>query len=345
MFSHNMRDSSTDQVELPSVEPEGFEPLLQYAYTGELPLTLHNVHAILPVAAFLQITPALTVIAQFLKSKMTFDNAQQLVSLGEDYGLSELKLHYRQMILKDFTDFCGTETFLALDAMSLSGYLMEDSLCVPSEKVLLDSVLRWYNHDCPNREEHIPEVLDKVRYTLDGWPTIEYAENEKPFTTNKQCREILRWCMRYMQNPCAKIVHQSYRTRVRYHRKSLIQMGGLRLERAEPILGFELPDEDEPGEERTGYMLNHYFHHLMQSWLPMGTIAMGDSRSHCPLVEVNDFAVMVGGYLYTSDFNLGRFQHCSNEVKLVQPAGCFALWDMPYLQEARAHHVAVFCKG
>jgi len=38
------------------------------------------------------------------------------------------------------------------------------------------------------------------------------------------------------------------------------------------------------------------------------------------------------------------FQHCTNEVKLLTPSG-FALWDLPYMSEPRAHHVAVYVQG
>ena len=345
MFSHGMVESNKDQLELKSVPTAGIGPLLEYAYTGKMYLNLDIVPDILAVATFLQVTSALKLCSEFLKTKMTFANADNLVSLGDNFGMTELKKYRRTKILENFVDFSNTDQYLQLEASVLCDYLIDDNLKTKTEAKVLCCALKWYNFDRANREPVIHEVMDKVRYTLDGWPTIDFAMNSEPFKSNKKCQKILVRAEEHMKNATRKHLNTTHSTRVRYGKKTLVHMGGMRRYKPTPVLGFGLPDDppEEEEEKQGGCGRNQYFHCDLEQWYPLGLLGNGDSRSHNPLVVVNDHAILVGGYLYTSDF-VRSYQHCSNEVKLFTPAG-FALWDLPYLHEPRAHHIAVHTPG
>ncbi len=163
-----------------------------------------------------------------MKSKLSFENAEELVSLGDKYALPALKLYHRRFVLDNFLEFSETQTFLELDHKTLISYLVDDSLRSPTEGKLFKKVMRWYDHDRPNREKHVHLVFDTIRYTQEGWPLIEYAEVLEPFTTNKKCKEMVQFWHNYMKNPHRGYLVQSHRTRVRYDRKTLVLMGGIR---------------------------------------------------------------------------------------------------------------------
>ena len=55
MFSHDMLESKSDQLELPAIQSSGFEPLLNYAYSGKLKLNLLNIGDVLATSSFLQV--------------------------------------------------------------------------------------------------------------------------------------------------------------------------------------------------------------------------------------------------------------------------------------------------
>ena len=59
MFSHDMLESKSDQLELPAIHSSGFEPLLNYAYSGKLKLNLLNIGDVLATSSFLQVTFAM----------------------------------------------------------------------------------------------------------------------------------------------------------------------------------------------------------------------------------------------------------------------------------------------
>ena len=332
LFSHDMVDSKDTSHRLHDISVAGVRAIVDYAYTGKIPLSLSSVASVLGVAVFLQATPAIELCTQFLKNEMTFSTAERIVELGSTYGIKSLAEHHRDMVLGNFIRFTQTREFLKLDSETLAGYLESDSLQSPDELSLLVAVIAWFEHAAEERIGDIHVVLDKIRYTNDGWPSIEIAANSKLFQRNERCTDIITRCQHYMQKPLRKHLAQSYRTRVRYHRKSLVQMGGI-------SVGFDGGTDQEP------VCCNHYYHRDLDRWLSLGVVAMSEKRSHCPLVDVNDFGVMVGGYLYMHAVGHEEvFRHCSNEVKLLTPSG-FALWDLPYMSEPRAHHVAVHVQG
>ena len=344
LFSHGMQDSNTSSMELTDVTLEGVRPLIDFAYTGQISLSLVNVAEILAAATFLQITHAIKLCARFLKSHMTFENADRLVLLGCNHGLTELKTFHTDMILDNFFEFAATDRFLQLETETLANYLVQDSLKTTTEGRLLKQALRWYNHDPENREKDAYEVMEKVRFCLDGWPTIEHAMEVEPFMSNRKCADLIDWCHSYMRRASRKHLVSSHRTRVRFHRKTLVQVGGIRIQHAFFIdeVDGEISIDPDHGE-KSGCGKNHYYHRGLQTWFPIGVVGTMESRSHSPMVAINDFGILVGGYTYTQDFEKYH-QHATNDVTLFTPGG-FAMWDLKPMLQERAHHVVVHTQG
>ena len=347
LFSHGMRDSNVDKFELTEVSLKGFRPLLDFAYTGKLKLNIHILPEILEVATFLQMRPAINLCQIYLNTIMNLEDSDDIVTLGMNFGLTELKEAQKRLILGNFLEFSRTKKFLQLDYRTLMNYLKEDSLCTTTEGKLLKCVLQWYDHDPVGREEHVHEVLDKIRYVQDGWPTIDFASSQEPFVSNKKCREILKFCKYYMQQANQKHLVYDYRTKVRYDSSTLIQVGGIVDYQQEMVMEYPFLDElmmvRNDAQDKVAWGRNHYYHSKMKRWLATGVIGTSDMRSHCPIVEVNGHGILVGGYLYTSDLT-SIFQHCSSEVKLITP-GIFSMWDLSYMNEPRALHAACASKS
>ncbi len=56
MFSHDMLESKASQLDLSAVPSQGFEPLLDFAYSGKLKLNLLNIGDVLATSSFLQVS-------------------------------------------------------------------------------------------------------------------------------------------------------------------------------------------------------------------------------------------------------------------------------------------------
>lgn len=55
VFTHDMIESKADSLSLPGISRTGFEPLIDYAYTGKLKLNLDTVEDVLSASSFLQV--------------------------------------------------------------------------------------------------------------------------------------------------------------------------------------------------------------------------------------------------------------------------------------------------
>ncbi|KAL5012419.1 hypothetical protein ScPMuIL_010970 [Solemya velum] len=349
MFSHDVLENKQSFTELKGVTISGLEPLIGYAYTGKILLTLDNIHDIFSAANFLQMQSAIELCTDFLKEKMTFENADELLKIGEVFSVPVLKSHYRSYLMENFLQFAETDFFLQLDAETLADYLSDDSLKTSSESKLLSHVLKWYNFDRNNREKHAFQVFEKIRYVNDDWPAILYAEKHEPFISNLKCREIISFCTDYLRDSAKRYLHHDHRTRTRYPHKTLVQIGGV----ITPDFDFDGYSRGFSGindllldGEAIGWSQNHFYNPKVKSWFPLGRVKlMGmEHRSHSTVVEVEDSGILCGGYKYHIHEEGDVLRDAIREVKLFSPADT-SMWDMPPMKHERAHHASVALPG
>ncbi|XP_069130320.1 kelch-like protein 26 isoform X2 [Argopecten irradians] len=338
VFSHDMLESRQEYVELKGLTKKGVQPLIKYAYSGSVILTLDNIQDVICAATFLQMNSAVELCIEYLKKKMTFDNAEELLGIGEILSIPTLKVYYRQYILDNFIQFSETDSFLRLDAETLTDYLLDDQLRTTTELQLLKAALRWYEHDPKARESKAFDVFDKIRYVIDGWPAIEYAMKNEPFRSNKKCRDILKFCTEYMVNATKRYTYYDHRTRVRFETKTLVQFGG--------VTTFDLYEDNEMPDDygdRCGWERNHFYHKDLRHWFPLGCVRVMEAMSHLTCTEVNDSSILCGGYVYDMDEDLAS-RSATRTVRMFTPSH-LSVWDMENMKHERAQHAAAYLPG
>lgn len=123
-----------------------------------------------------------------------------------------------------------------------------------------------------------------------------------------------------------------YRTRTRFHRQTLLRVGGIIEGVAQDYTG---------GRDMQSSRDLTYLHRDFEMWMPCGVNSQCEGRSHHQVLNINNFAVIIGGFAYL-DLRSGRVvRFYSNEMKMLTPHG-FALWDMPTLLAERASFAAVY---
>lgn len=334
------RESFTD---LKGLTVRGFEPLLKYFYTGTLTLNLEIIQDVIGAAIFLQVTSAIDMCINFIKHKMTFENASDLLCIGDVFSIESLRPYYRNYVMKNFCDFAQTDIFLKLDVELLVDYLSDDALKVPSEAKLFEFVLRWYNHDPKEREQYAFTVFDKVRYVVHGWPAIHVASRCDLFQTNQKCKEILKFCEDYMANAEKRYTFYDHRTKARYNEKTLVQIGGITKwsnTYSEGMSFYPIYHEDM----ECGWDLNNYYHSESGIWLPLGCMANLSMMSHSTITEINDFGIVCGGFVYDIESD-GFVDHApSKGVKMFQSSG-MSYFELDDLKHARGCHAAAYLPG
>ncbi|XP_045204928.1 kelch-like protein 26 isoform X3 [Mercenaria mercenaria] len=344
MLSHDMVETREECTDLKGMTIKGVEPLIEYAYTGKLELTLDNIHHVISGATFLQISAAIDLCVNFLKENMTFENADELLKIGDMFNVPSLREYYRAYLLKNFLKFVESDTFLNIDADSLADYLSDDALITTSESMLFHHCLRWYDQDAKNREKDAYKVFEKVRMTHDRSPLIHFASNHELFQKNQKCKDILEFSEQYLNNNSKRYIdNTSFRTKVRSVRQTIVQVGGV-METHEDYDTFR-DMLNQPSDERCGWNMNNYFHPDLKAWFALGNVGNFSSRrSHQQFVEVNGCGVMVGGYEYhVTGENVSKM--CIKDVMMFTAQGQFDICDMPDLLHERARHAAVYLDG
>lgn len=245
------------------------------------------------MASFLQMTTAISAISTFLQQYMCLQNCEEFAALGKQFGIICLSRTKTKVILENFIEYSDTDAFLELDAQTLAEYLMSDALRCPSEKELLRKVLNWYEHDEKSRSKDVHKLLEKIRYTQDGWPCINFACKHELFRTDPNCIQILDDAEKYMQDASTRYLNQTFKNRVRFDRKTLIQIGGITY------------SDDVLDTETTFCDYNSYYHLDHEDWYPLGVIVSFALTSHTIFVEVNGCGILAGGYLYITEGKSG----------------------------------------
>lgn len=161
-----MAESKKDIVDLKGVTADGLQHVIEFIYSGDLALHFDNLTEIINTASHLQVSSALDLCSSYIKSLMTFENAEDFLAIADTYSLEKVLVHWSHMILTNFQEYSSTQNFLKLDVATLTKYISENSVRISSEFKLFQCVEKWFRY-APNRimnDGHV--VLNHVRFCL-----------------------------------------------------------------------------------------------------------------------------------------------------------------------------------
>ena len=91
MFTTGLKESTQQDVELPCVDPESFQLILDYFYDGEITLTPGNVHKLLLLANFFGVENLLNDCCRFINRHNTINNCTKILEFAVKYSLMKLR--------------------------------------------------------------------------------------------------------------------------------------------------------------------------------------------------------------------------------------------------------------
>ncbi|XP_008411081.1 kelch-like protein 7 isoform X1 [Poecilia reticulata] len=165
MFTGNLMESESPEVSLHEVEPEIVEMLINYIYTAKIELNNGNVQSLLHAASQYLIEPVTVMCEKFLQKRIDITNCFGMWALAHSLNCEGLKVKAEGVLLRHFRESSMLTDFLQLHVTCLTSILRNDRLRV-SEEQIYGAALRWLNHDLPNRQQHLVEVLSCVHFPL-----------------------------------------------------------------------------------------------------------------------------------------------------------------------------------
>lgn len=150
MFTTNMLESTSFEVELKDAEPDIIEQLVAFAYRARISVNSNNVQSLLDAANQYQIEPGKKMCVDFLKEQVDASNCLGRSVLAECLDCPELKATAVDFIHQHFTEVYKTDEFLQHDVKRVTHPLSQDTLTVRAEDQVYDAAGRWLKYDDPN---------------------------------------------------------------------------------------------------------------------------------------------------------------------------------------------------
>lgn len=193
MFTCGMKESTQDEIELRDIEPQAMSALINYAYTGEVLVTVDNVQDLLPAAGILQLKELKEACCAFLSDHMDTSNCLGIKQFADLHSCPELLKKANRFIIRKFMDITTHEEFLQLPQPVLKEVLENNHLHVDSEMQVYRAFLAWVNYDLDARAPTAYELFDSIRVSLiphEFWRQAFHSE--LLFQKSRSCYAFLK---------------------------------------------------------------------------------------------------------------------------------------------------------
>lgn len=189
MFTGNLAESRQSKVSINGVDPATFRLLIDYAYTSEIQINNQNVQALLSTANLLEVLPVKEACCTFLERNTEETNCLGIHCFAEAHACSELQDKTKEYILDSFTTVVNHDEFLNITSSKLIEFISDDNLNVDNEEIVFEAVLKWLQHDLPEREKELSKIMGHVRLAqLSPYSLHDIVEKNKLVMSSPECR-------------------------------------------------------------------------------------------------------------------------------------------------------------
>ncbi|XP_070537143.1 kelch-like protein 41 [Ptychodera flava] len=142
LFKSNMEGAKDRTVRIRGVAPQIMTLLINFAYTGFLPVDEANVQSLLAASRRFQFKEVQRICVSFLERKLSIENCIDTMRLASKENAVMLAARAKQMAVTKFEELTERPAFLRLHPSELKA-ILSDELHVDSEERVCDAVLRW----------------------------------------------------------------------------------------------------------------------------------------------------------------------------------------------------------
>ncbi|XP_030281115.1 kelch-like protein 36 isoform X5 [Sparus aurata] len=238
MFTLGMREERQDEVELVGMSYIGLNAVVDFLYSGELPLDGGNIDYVLEAAHLLQMWRVVDFCCQYLEREVTEGNYLYLQELALLYSLERLNTFIDHFILARFATLSFTPDFLRdIPVHKLTFYLSTGQVQHDNEQALLQAALQWLSQS-PERLIHASQLLSHIRFPL--MPMGDLVDRVLPavralLLEEAVCEAVVEEALVYHARPSAQPLLQTGHTTLREGVERLLLIGGEVSERGEEL--------------------------------------------------------------------------------------------------------------
>ena len=148
LYTNGMTESEMTTVELPSVDKDMMDLIVEYAYTRCVVITDDNVERLLPAADEFHVVGLVKSCCKFLQRKLDSTNVIGIRNFARQYFCTELDDHAQGFLMENFSEVAKVSNeMLNLNLNEMVEIVRSDNLNVKNEEVVFDAILRWIDHE------------------------------------------------------------------------------------------------------------------------------------------------------------------------------------------------------
>lgn len=198
MFTHELLESEQEVVEIKDMDADILSSLVDFAYTGEITVTVDNVQEVLSAASLLQISQVQNLCCEFLKNQLDATNCLGIQCFAEANGCSQLTDIINTFARQHFQEVALGSEFLNNNWESVASLISSSDLNVTREEDVYISVLQWVKQSPSERIEHLPSLLSCVRLPTLSVPFLMNEVDSEPLVReNIHCRDLVDEAKKY----------------------------------------------------------------------------------------------------------------------------------------------------
>ncbi|XP_048581798.1 kelch-like protein 18 [Nematostella vectensis] len=196
-------ESSKNDVVLHDLDPKGVNAVISYFYNSKIEINADNFEAVFAVANMWDVKFVLTACENYLRVHLSASNClgfQILVHQSSAFS-ENFRTLLDDFVNKNFMVICQHEEMLIIPVEHLEKILKGDELCVKSEEIVCQAVLRWLRHDVTGRKQNAARLLLAVRLGLlsDSFITLVLFQNDV-IQCSDECKNLLRQVLHHSES-------------------------------------------------------------------------------------------------------------------------------------------------
>uniref|UniRef100_A0A8D3CKZ0 Kelch-like protein 36 n=1 Tax=Scophthalmus maximus TaxID=52904 RepID=A0A8D3CKZ0_SCOMX len=229
MFTLGMREERQEEVELVGLSSIGLKAVVDFLYSGELPLDGGNIDHVLEAAHLLQVWRVVDFCCQYLEREVSEDNYLYLQELALLYSLERLDAFIDRFVLARFATLSFSRDFLQnIPLHKMTSYLASGQVQQDGEQALLQAAVRWLSQT-PERTTHAAQLLSHIRFPL--MPVVDLVSRVLPAVRSllpeeAGCEALVEEALEYHASPSGQPLLQTGRTMLRGGAEQLLLIGG-----------------------------------------------------------------------------------------------------------------------
>lgn len=173
MFTTNMQEAKAKEVELKQVDPDVFNCVLKFLYTGRIKIEKEcnssicdMIKAILGMADLFHLPDLKIQCEKHLLGLIDISSCLTIHYFSDLHSLPLLKTTSLEFMLEHFVDVSRSEDFCQLDIQQLVNYINSDRLNALNEDPVYNAMIYWLMHDWEKRKCLVSKALGCVRFPL-----------------------------------------------------------------------------------------------------------------------------------------------------------------------------------